>query len=316
MKRGQITQIAFFVFAVAVLGFMSACQTKPTQIFQSVEPKLKDPKAPIKLSELSKDTVVIDARPAFDFAISHINGSVNVRWDEFTQQEEAFRGLFEEDLYFHARRLARLGIGLETPVIVVGRGPQGAGEEGRVAWTLMYLGLKNVRFMHIDSLDRPNTREEAPPHEAHAIWKPELVESLIVERSEVLKKSMSAQLSEPGVVLIDVRPSSEYLGKVSSVLGLAPPDVGAINIPWTEFITAKGTANFDLKDRLAQVGVTTDKQVYVLSNRGVESATATLVLRDLGYVKASNYAGGYSDLMAEPKRLKEKNKVKKKQSSK
>lgn len=306
MKSGQRSKIAILFFSFAILGFMAACQSKPTQVFQSLEPKIKDSKTPIKLADLPKETVVVDARPAFDYALSHINGSVNIRWDEFTQQEEAFKGLLEADLYFHARRLARLGIGLETPVIVVGRGPQGAGEEGRVAWTLRYLGLKNVSFMHIDSFDRPNTREEAPPRLAQPIWKPEIQESLNAERSDVLKKAMAPRTADQSFVLIDVRPSAEYLGKVKSALGAPPPDLGAINIPWTEFITSKGTTNLEIKERLQNVGVTPEKQIIVLSHRGVESATVALVLRELGYEKAANYSGGFADLMAEPQRVNDK----------
>lgn len=277
--------------------FLVSCQTKPTKVFESIETKVKSGQA----AEVPKDVVIVDARPAFEYSISHINGSVNVRWDEFTQPQEPFRGLFETDLFFHARRLSRLGIGPETPVIVVGRGPQGQGEEGRVAWTLRYLGLKNVRFMHVDAFDRPNTREEAPPRANLPIWKPEFETSLIVDRATVLTKMLIPKDQPEAPVIIDVRPEAEYLGKVPSVLPQRPPDIGAINVPWTEFITSQGIVVTDIREKLLQVGVSPERTVICISNRGVESATVTLALRELGYTKATNYAGGFADLIAERK---------------
>jgi thiosulfate/3-mercaptopyruvate sulfurtransferase len=283
------------VIAIAV-GLM-ACQTKPTKVYESVEAKLRDGQK----ASVPAAAIIVDARPAFDYSISHINGSVNIRWDEFTQPQEPYRGVFEGDLYFHARRLARMGITPDTPVIVVGRGIQGGGEEGRVAWTLKYLGVKSVEFMHIDAFERPRPNQEAPTHESKPIWKPSLDESLIVSRQEFLKKALLPRTEGQQVPLvIDVRSASEYLGKTPQPFAKPIPDLAAINVPWSEFITSQGIPRLEVKGQLQAIGISPDKEILVISNRGVESAVVTMVLRNLGYQKVANMAGGYSELLADP----------------
>jgi thiosulfate/3-mercaptopyruvate sulfurtransferase len=284
---------------IVVLLAGLGCQTKPTKVYDSIEAKLRKGEK-VEVSQISPATVIVDARPSFEYSISHINGSVNIRWDEFTQPVEAFRGLFESDLYFHARRLARMGIGPDTPVIVVGRGPQGGGEEGRVAWTLKYLGVKNVEFMHIDAFDRPRPNQEAPPHLPVPIWKPILEESLIIGKKDFLRKAIILKTEPDAPIIIDVRPGQEYLGKMPQPFPTAVPDLGAVNIPWTEFLSSQGISRTEVKDQLAAIGVTPEKEIIVISNRGVESAAVAMVLRSFGYSKTANMAGGYSELLAEP----------------
>jgi 3-mercaptopyruvate sulfurtransferase SseA len=46
------------------------------------------------------------------------------------------------------------------------------------------------------------------------------------------------------------------------------------------------------------VGITENKEIFVIGNQGIESAAVTLALRDLGYKLAANYAGGYVELLA------------------
>ncbi len=98
-------------------------------------------------------------------------------------------------------------------------------------------------------------------------------------------------------VIIDVRPEADYLGKGTSIISKKAPDLGAINIPWTQFITAKGEANYEIGERLRQIAITTDRDLVLIDDQGVRSAMATLVLRELGFSKATNFAGGYLELL-------------------
>jgi thiosulfate/3-mercaptopyruvate sulfurtransferase len=219
-----------------------------------------------------------------------------MQWSDFTQHEEPFEGELEKDLFFHARRLARLGIDPSTPVIVVGLGPQGHGEEGRVAWTLKYLGVKNVSFASIDHFSLPLTSEEAPPRESKSLWKPQVDDSLLVDRKTMLKL-ITKPRDTKAPVIVDVRTHQEYLGKTSTALNKEIPDIGAINIPWTEFFDSHGLIVPAMKQKLEAVAITPEKVLYVISEKGVESAAVTLALRELGYTKAANFAGGYSELI-------------------
>ncbi len=280
--------------------FWLGCQQTPTKVFQSVPTQVKGSETKSGGEIQVKDTtVLIDARPAFDYSVAHLNGAINLKPDDFTQRESPLLGYLEKDTFSIARYLARKGISPETPVVVVGRGLQGNGEEGRVAWTLKYLGVKDVKFASIDYFSMPLTTAEAPPKAAVPIWKPEIDETLLVDRTHFVTEMMKPRMDEHGLVIIDVRPVEEYLGKVSSKDTKPPPDIGAINIPWTEFFARNGLVQETIKSKLQTQGITEDRKIMVIANKGIESAAVTMALRQLGYSKATNYAGGYLELTAQ-----------------
>src|SRR5690349_21817188 len=128
---------------IAVLIF-GGCQVKPTKVVTQ-EPVMSEGQF---AESLMKDKpVLLDVRPAFEFNLAHVPGAINVRWEDFSQSNPQSRGLLDNDLFSLARRLSLVGIDPDTKVIVLGKGPQGTGEEGRVAWTLKVLGVKDVYTM-------------------------------------------------------------------------------------------------------------------------------------------------------------------------
>jgi thiosulfate/3-mercaptopyruvate sulfurtransferase len=271
---------------------LTACQSQPTKVFESDQ--VKEKSGPI----LSEKTIVVDARPPFEYSLAHINGAINLRWEDFAQRELPYRGLLEPDLFFLARRLARNGIAPETPVVIVGRGLQGGGEEGRLAWTFRVLGVKHVRFTSIDTFSIPLTSAPPPPIANAPIWKPEVDEGLRVDRKTFLKHVMKVKHPEDRAIVIDARSEAEYLGKdTRSYYSKAAPDLGAINIPWDQFFDSQMQTNTGIKQKLTAVGITPEKTIYVIDDTGARSAAVTLALRDLGFHKAANYAGGYMELI-------------------
>lgn len=298
----KIFRIIFLMIAnLFAAGFMVSCAQGPTKVYQTSPVQKAEDKVTGELTDIviTEDTVIVDARPAFEYSLAHLSGAIGIRPEDFNQKEKAFLGHLDKDLYFHSRRLARLGISPDTPVVVVGRGVMGAGEEGRVAWTLEYMGVKNVRFTSIDYFKLPLVTAESEPRKPETIWKPQEDPSLLVGRKAFLKASMKPT---ENTVIIDARPTAEYLNKVKSEHVKSAPDIGAINIPWTEFFDAKGMTNPKIKEKLQSVGITPEKTIYVIGNQGIESAAATMALRELGYQKAANFAGGYLELITMGKR--------------
>lgn len=288
----------FLILILLSIGFLVGCKQAPTKVYQSVPTQVKESEA--KDIKITDKTVIVDARPAFEYTVAHLNGAINLRPEDFTQKEAPFFGYLDKDTFGLARYLASKGISPETPVVVVGRGLKGQGEEGRVAWTLKYLGVKDVRFASIDYFSMPLTSAEAPPREPTTIWKPDMDESLQVSRSEWIQAMKMPRVDMASPVLMDVRSAEEYLGKVSSKSQKSPPDVGAINVPWTEFFQKNGLVNETVKVRLQEVGITPERKIFVIANKGIESAAVTMALRELGFSKAANYAGGYVELMVSP----------------
>ncbi|MEZ0391461.1 MAG: sulfurtransferase [Pseudobdellovibrionaceae bacterium] len=282
----------FWILLFAVSTLFVACKQVPTKVYQSQPVTSKEAGGGIVISE---KTVILDARPAFEYSLAHLNGAIHLRPEDFNQKESPFYGLLDADHFALARRLARLGITPETPVVVVGKGPQGYGEEGRMAWTLKYLGVKDVKFAAQEHFSLPLSTAEAPPKQNAPIWKPSEDETLQVSKADFLAQTKKSKTPADAVVIIDVRSSSDYLGKGGKE-AIKTPDIGAINIPWTEFFTAKGLVNPNVKSRLESIGITAERKIFVIAWQGFESAAVTLALRDLGYSKAANFSGGYLQL--------------------
>jgi len=281
----------FILILFIFLPFIG-CQSPPTKVFESGQGAEKSGE------KIPRDVLVIDARPAFEYAISHLPGSLNMRWEDLAQKTEPYKGLLEKDLYFHARRLARYGISPKRKILMIGRGHQGKGEEGRLAWTFRVMGITNVTTKSIDAFSVPLTKQESPPFESVPIWKPELDLSLVVEKDVFLKDIMRPHGSKDYPVVIDVRSEAEYLGKdTSSYYSTNAPDLNAINIPFTEFLSEQGEVQPSIKEKLEAVGITSQRKIYVIDELGVRSAAVTLALREIGYTRAANFAGGYMYLM-------------------
>ena len=276
-------RLGLLLMLVTLLG----CQTRPTKVFEKKENRQKETQAVI-----NEKTVILDARAPFLWSLAHPSGSLNLQWEDFTQREPPFEGRLENDLFFHARRLARLGIGPNSDILVLGRGPTGEGEEGRLAWTLRRMGLAHVRFAGLESVSWPSTKEEAPARPEVPVWKPTPDDTLEISREQALQV---LQKSPTNLWLIDVRPATEYL-KESDPFAKMGVHSQLINIPWTEFLSAKGELHASVKLKLQAVGLQPDDRIFVLDERGVRSAGSTLLLRDLGYSQATNWAGGYREL--------------------
>lgn len=270
---------------LALVALLVGCVAAPTQTYTEAPVFTKDKKV------VDENLILIDARPSFDNSVARVSGSIPMQWQDFAQKEHPFEGLLEPDLFYHARRLARMGIGPEARIVVLGNGAKGDGAEGRIAWTLRVMGIEKVSFAHVENYSiSGTTRETPPPRAAVAIWKPDEQSALIADRAQFEKILYQPRMGLESPVIIDVRSVDEYKGKT----GAAPKvDYGAINVPWTEFLSAKGEPNPAIGKKLEAVGVTKKRAIYLIDYQGVRSALATLVLRDLGYT-ATNFAGGYT----------------------
>src|SRR4051794_699563 len=92
--------------------FFLSCQIAPTQtsseasapekLFGSSEEKLQ--------KFLNKKPVVLDARQALDFSVSHTPGAINVDWRDFSKTGGMERGWLLDDDLSNARRLSLWGI--------------------------------------------------------------------------------------------------------------------------------------------------------------------------------------------------------------
>jgi thiosulfate/3-mercaptopyruvate sulfurtransferase len=294
-------------------GFLFSCQTSPTKVFSETLPpdKLFGSSEESLKKFLSQKPVVLDAREPLDFSVSHPPGAISVQWREFSQTGGAERGWLLEDDFAAARRLSLWGIDPETPVLVVGYGPKGHGEEGRIAWMLKYLGVKDVQMADWKVVRSTIPREEGSPQNK-PIWKPKVKDDYVgtwkefqedilhgpppISGARMKALQMNAASSTaigPEYVLLDVTDKADH--------GVVFPPITLIKrIFWKDFITEQGLPDQHARKYLEDNHITKNKVIYVISENGLSSSTVTFILREWGYM-AKNFAGGYDFLRREIK---------------
>ncbi|MCB9024678.1 MAG: hypothetical protein H6625_00035 [Bdellovibrionaceae bacterium] len=288
-KFNSIISVSCFIFFVG-------CALQPTKVYESqqvdVEGLIEASQKPLVLNDQS---IVIDARNPFDYNLSHIPQAISIQWHEFSRPGK-HRGYLSDDLFKEARRLALKGISPETPIIVLGNGPKGSGEEGRLAWTLLYLGFKNVQFSAMNHFKiLPMTNKENAPRPNVPVWKPHFITSLLANVDEVKKVVSQPQSLKERVFLIDVRSEKEYFRRQAD-LDYEYPDINAIHIPWTQFINKQGRPDFKIIESLKDLGVLRHSRMIIISNQGLRSGAVTAALTSMGYTNVGNFTGGYQQL--------------------
>lgn len=290
-------------------SLMVGCVTQPTKITEtkSVQTNFQEIR-----TQLNENTVILDTRDAVEFYVSKVPGSVLVEWSDFSVKLENGEGVLDLDPLNITRRLALWGIGPDTHVIVLGK--IGDAKLGRVAWMLKEMGVVNVKTFNYDLFKREVYGLNETPPVNKDIWMP-----VVDTRSEIKFDEFQriifpfnyrfqfytlSRLDEKAglrvgrfknskIHFVDVRSEKEFAEKSLKSLDESFP---LVNIPWEQFYTNEGIVNFDLKKALNSKGILEDDVVILISDRGVRSGAATFAMREMGYIEARNFSGGYNYL--------------------
>ncbi len=229
------------------------------------------------------EVTLIDARSGPGLLRRSLPGAVRVRWQDFAEPNMPRRGYLLPDHAETCRRLAAVGVRPDRPVVVVGDGISGWGEEGRVAWMLGYLGVKDVRPVSIGEWNRTRSGFR-PTRDSAREWVPSLDASL---RRDV-------RTAPPGAVVFDARSRDEYLGasKFGETRGGRVP--GALHLAWDRFIDPSNGSydSADLRRHISDISVSKDAIMVCYCTGGVRSAYLTVRLRQAGFHRAANDDGG------------------------
>ncbi len=269
------------VFLFTLIG----CQQMPTKV--TVEEPLQA--YTVTAEDLKKsNSVIIDARPAFEYNMAHAPGAINIAWQDFSQQDARVKGVLQTDTFSLARRLALIGIDPETPVIVLGKGAGGHGEEGRVAWTMKYLGVKHVYTLNVSAYREQNNNpyKQAPPVKNKPYWKPMLDDGMNIDL-----KTFKEKVSEQTVV-VDVRSSNEF--SLPQVVRQKWKTTKVYNLPWSDFFKKNGLVDSAVLARFKELGIQKNDEIILISNQGVRSGSVSYALKELGFQKPRNFSGGYN----------------------
>lgn len=230
------------------------------------------------------DALVVDARPRAAYDAGHIPGAVHLHWTSLTGPDS--NGLWD---VLPADTLARTfderGIVIDHPVVVVGSGPLGSGDDGNVYWALRYLGHPDVRILnggHLAWMSRGgavSTQAPASPSTT-SDWR-------VAAPLQATSDDVDAW---PGTVL-DVRSSTEY------DRGHIP---GAVWFEWTDVFDGELIARPEVvQDRLSRAGVALDTPVVTTCRSGIRAGHTFMILEALGVPDAANYVGSWRRWVAE-----------------
>ncbi len=279
---------------VLLATFLSSCQIAPTRVnervYREFEVIIDKAAKPVKLDS---STSVLDARSAFEYGLSRISGSIHFPWQNLAQDlttAELLRDQARGDL-----RLALNGLEPSKQILIVGNALRGHGEEGRLAWHLLYLGFQDVQVASIELFRKTLTQMPTPAPKNSPPWSSSPREDLLVHKEEFLQLGKDAKTRlEKHIVFIDVRSEKEYLKQKQE------PKLGhrfdMLNIEWIHFYNADGRPNPTIRAQLHQLGVRSNDRIILVSDRGVRSASAAYSLMALGFTRVQNFAGGWRSI--------------------
>jgi thiosulfate/3-mercaptopyruvate sulfurtransferase len=244
-----------------------------------------------ELEEVGRTPLLLDLRPAEDFAAGHVPGAVHVDlWgvsliDTSPAPLRAF-------LWMIHHVLEARGVTATRPVVVYD--DKSGVRAARAYWFLEYFGHPNARvldggFTAWVSDGSPVTREAKRPEPAS--WTAREQPDRVATWQDV-----RSRLDDPGTVLLDTRTDAEYFGMIARArrAGAVP---GAVHIEWVHNLDERGAFKpaDELRDLYARAGITPDREVVAYCQGGYRAAHSYLALRLLGFPRVRNYIGSWKE---------------------
>ena len=229
---------------------------------------------------------------------SHLPGAVGWNWT--SQLADGIRRDIAGQEDFSAL-LSAGGIGPDTTIVLYGDNNNWFA--AWAYWQLKLYGHKDVRILDGGRkywLDHglPVTTDIATyPATAYQLSAPDF--ALRAFRDDILPR-----LSDPELVLVDVRAPAEFSGELIAPPGLSETAQraghipGAASIPWAQTVREDGTFKSvdDLTALYAAKGVTSDKDIIAYCRIGERSSHTWFVLHELlGYRRVRNYDGSWTE---------------------
>lgn len=174
---------------------------------------------------LARGAVVLDTRGLKSLALGQLPGSQRLSWRVGVDGGPTSGRLGEERAA--AAAFAAAGVDEERSVLVVGDWDAAWGEEGRVAWDLVYLGHPSVHILRGGAAAWPGPWSWLPRSPAPGRF---------VARPRPAVRASLADLRAPGALIWDVREADEYEGarRYGEAYGGHIP--GAVHHPWRSLL--------------------------------------------------------------------------------
>ncbi len=240
----------------------------------------------------AEGAALLDARGAVAFRVDHIPGAVHAPWDQFVSG--LLNGVIDDDVVVIEAELQAMGVRADRPVLIVGDWDKGWGEEGRVFWTLEYLGHRDVRVLYggmprwlAEARPTESFSKDPPRGDFKVALRPELRAT-----ADFIQEGLKA---EGGLVLLDARHVEEFEGATPYGEARGGHIPGAKHLFWQSIFSDEGNLKDYgvLRSEMAAAGVGGGRPTVVYCTGGVRSGFLYMVLRWLGFEGVRNYDGSW-----------------------
>ncbi|MDJ0696727.1 sulfurtransferase [Mastigocoleus sp. MO_188.B34] len=262
----------------------------------------------VLLEQQKSNLIVIDTRSPEEYAISHIQDSINLR-DIFTYLADS-TSQGSEQLHMHfVNLLGAAGIsGKELIVIYEDAMNTGYGQSCRGYFLLKYLGCQNVAVLHGGwkawLSAGFSTTAEVPKYETKEFVL-NINSSIMATTEEMLET-----LEDPQIIKLDVRDIDEWIGTSSSPYGVdfCPRKgriPGAVWIDWHRMMKNDSEipmfkSSEEVRKIAEEVGITPESNVYVYCFKGSRAANTMIALNEAGITNVHNYFASWNEWSRDP----------------
>ncbi len=249
------------------------------------------PEALQRLGSSSLQPLIIDLRPAEQFAVSRIRGAVHLDlWGlSLIDTSEAPLRAF---MWMIGHLFSLRGVTPDRPVVVyeTDSGMRAA----RALWFLDYLGHPDAKILDGGvgawvAAGQPLTEDLETP--VASTWHGTPDASKIASWRDVFER-----LGKPDTAILDTRSDAEYYGEaVRAKRGGAIP--GAVHLEWKDNLAADGRFKpaADLRAMYEAAGITPDREVVTYCQGGYRAAHGYVALKLAGFDRVRNYTGSWKE---------------------
>jgi thiosulfate/3-mercaptopyruvate sulfurtransferase len=244
-----------------------------------------------RLTSVEPPPLVIDVRPAEQFAAGHLPGAVHLDlWGvSLIDTSEAPLRAF---MWMIGHLFSLRGVTPDRPVVVY---EQDSGmRAARAFWLLEYLGHPAVfvldgGFVAWQRAGQPVTTDAVAP--TPSTWHGDPDPARLATWQQVRDR-----LGRADTAIVDTRSDEEYYGEaVRARRGGAIP--GAVHLEWKQNLGPDGRYKpaAELRAMYDALGVTPDREVVTYCQGGYRAAHTYLALRVLGYPRVRTYTGSWKE---------------------
>ncbi|HEY1066532.1 MAG TPA: sulfurtransferase [Pirellulales bacterium] len=253
---------------------------EPADLAQTQQTAKTDPAAKL---------VVLDARPAEQFAAGHVPGA---RWVDHVAWSKGFgQGT---DAAGWSRRIGELGISADSTVVVYDDNL--AKDAARIWWILRYWNVNDARLLHGGW--RGWQTAKLPVEKEKTAFTP--VEFQATPRDERLatKKELLAGLPVAAHQIVDARSEKEFCGVDKQNNKRAGAIPGATHLEWSDLLnreTQRFKSAGELERLFRQAGVSLDRPTVTHCQGGGRAAVMAFGLELMGAKEVGNYYASWGE---------------------